>query len=125
MKRAYTLHPYRWPIIGSMAHLDAATLEEFQAFNKKFYTPNNAVLVVAGQIDIAQTKAWIQKYFGPIPRGVEVKKQTFVEAPITETIKASYEDPNIQKEMVVASYRTPSMKTRDARILDMISYMIL
>src|SRR5574343_1057225 len=114
-------HPYRWAPIGSMAHLDAATLEEFQAFNKKFYTPNNAVLVVAGQIDMAQTKAWIEKYFGPIPRGVEIKKETFVEAPITETIKARYEDPNIQKEMVVAAYRTPSMKTRDARVLDMIS----
>jgi len=117
----FKVHPYRWATIGSMAHLDAATLKEFQDFNKKFYSPNNAVLVVAGQIDIAQTKGWIEKYFGPIPRGVELKKQTFVEAPITETIHATYEDPNIQKPMVVASYRTPSMKTRDARILDMIS----
>jgi predicted Zn-dependent peptidase len=99
-------------------------LEEFQAFNKKFYTPNNAVLVVAGQIDIAKTKEFVQKYFGAIPRGVDVKKQTFVEAPITETIKAIYEDPNIQKPMVVASYRTPSMKTRDARVLDMISTIL-
>jgi predicted Zn-dependent peptidase len=48
-----------------MEHLDAATLEEFQAFNKKFYSPNNAVLVVAGQIDIPQTKAWIEKIFRP------------------------------------------------------------
>jgi zinc protease len=117
----YVNHPYRWTTIGSMEHLDAATLEEFQAFNKKFYTPNNAVLVVAGQIDVKQTKAWIQKYFGPIPKGEKVIKQTFVEAPITETRKATYEDPNIQKEMVIASYRTPSMKTRDARVLDMVS----
>lgn len=120
-KNMFKNHPYRWATIGSMEHLDAATLEEFQAFNKKFYTPNNAVLVVAGQIDIKQTKAWIEKYFGPIPRGVEVKKQTFTEEPITQTIRASYEDPNIQKEMVVAAYRIPSMKTRDARVLDMIS----
>ena len=120
-KNMFKVHPYRWATIGSMAHLDASKLEEFQAFNKKFYSPNNAVLVVAGQIDIAQTKAWIQKYFGPIPRGVELKKQTFVEAPITETIRATYEDPNIQKPMVVASYRTPSMKTRDSKIFDMIS----
>jgi predicted Zn-dependent peptidase len=114
-------HPYRWTTIGEMAHLDAATLEEFQAFNKKFYSPNNAVLVVAGQIDIAQTKAWVKKYFGPIPRGEKLTKKTFVEQPITKTITASYEDPNIQKEMVVASYRTPSMKTREARVLDVIS----
>lgn len=114
-------HPYRWATIGSMEHLDASTLEEFQAFNKKYYTPNNAVLVVAGQIDVAQTKEWIQKYFAPIPRGEEIKRQTFVEDPITKEMHATYEDPNIQKPMVVASYRTPSMKTRDARVLDMIS----
>jgi zinc protease len=117
----FKVHPYRWATIGSMEHLDAATLEEFQAFNKKFYSPNNAVLVVAGQIDIAQTKAWIQKYFGPIPRGEKIERKTFTEAPINETIRATYEDPNIQKPMIVASYRTPSMKTRDARVLDMIS----
>jgi zinc protease len=117
----FKVHPYRWSTIGSMKDLDAATLEEFQAFNKKFYTPNNAVLVVAGQIDIAQTKEWIQKYFGTIPRGETLKKQTFVEEPITQTIKANYQDPNIQIPMLVTSYRTPSMKTRDARVLNLIS----
>jgi zinc protease len=120
-KNLFVKHPYRWPIIGSMKDLDAATLEEFQAFNKKFYTPNNAVLVIAGQIDIDQTKAWIQKYFGPIPKGETLKKQTFIEEPITETIKATYQDPNIQIPMLVSAYRTPSMKTRDARVLDLIS----
>lgn len=123
-KNMFKVHPYRWAPIGSMEHLDAATLEEFQAFNKKFYSPNNSVLVVAGQIDIAQTKAWIQKYFGAIPRGEKITKQTFVEEPITQPIKATYEDPNIQKPMVVAAYRTPSMKTRDARVLDMISTIL-
>lgn len=117
----FKVHPYRWMPIGSMAHLDAATLEEFQAFNKKFYIPNNAVLVVAGQIEFVQTKEWIQKYFGAIPRREALKKETFVEEPITQTIKATYEDPNIQIPMLVASYRTPSMKTRDARVLDLIS----
>ena len=114
-------HPYRWNTIGSMKDLDAATLEEFQAFNKKFYTPNNAVLVVAGQMDIAQTKTWIQKYFGSIPKGETLKKQTFTEEPITQTIKATYQDPNIQIPMLVTAYRTPSMKTRDAKVLDLIS----
>jgi zinc protease len=118
----FKVHPYRWNTIGSMKDLDAATLEEFIAFNKKFYTPNNAVLVVAGQIDdFKKTKEWIQKYFGPIKKGEELKKQSFVEAPITETIKATYEDPNIQIPAIVTAYRTPSMKTRDARVLDLIS----
>jgi zinc protease len=117
----FKVHPYRWMPIGSMEHLDAATLEEFQAFNKKFYTPKNAVLVVAGQMDIAQTKEWIKKYFGNIPSGEAIKKQVFIEEPITQTIKATYQDPNIQIPMLVTAYRTPSMKTRDALVLDLIS----
>jgi zinc protease len=104
-----------------MEHIDAATLEEFQEFNKKFYLPNNAVLVVAGDFEKEQAKEWIQKYFGPIPKGEIIPKKTFLEEPITETIKATYEDPNIQIPMLVASYRTPSMKSRDARVLDLIS----
>lgn len=114
-------HPYRWTTIGSMKDLDAATLEEFQAFNKKFYLPNNAVLVVAGDFEKKQAKEWIQKYFGPITKGEVTPKKTYTEEPITQTIKATYEDPNIQIPMLVASYRTPSMKSRDARVLDLIS----
>jgi zinc protease len=120
-KNMFKTHPYRWATIGSMEHLDAATLEEFKTFNNKFYTPNNAVLVVAGDFDKAKAKEWIQKYFGSIKKGETLKKQTFIEEPITQTIKATYEDPNIQIPMIVASYRTPSMKTRDARVLDYIS----
>ncbi len=124
-KSLFINHPYRWATIGSMAHLDAAKLEEFQAFNKKFYSPNNSVLVVAGDLrDIAKTKEWVQKYFGSIPRGVEIKKSTFAEAPITQTITAKYEDANIQKPMYITAFRTPSMKTRDARVLDMISTIL-
>ncbi len=114
-------HPYRWTTIGSMKDLDAATLEEFQAFNKKFYLPNNAVLVVAGDFEKNQAKEWIQKYFGPIAKGEVTPKKIYTEEPITQTIKATYEDPNIQIPMLVASYRTPSMKSRDARVLDLIS----
>lgn len=121
-KYMFTKHPYRWTTIGSMEHLDAAKLEEFQAFNKKFYIPNNAVLIVAGDIsNPTQTKQWIEKYFGSIPKGPSIVRQTYVEDPITQPINATFEDANIQKPMVVAAYRTPSMKTRDARVLDFIS----
>ena len=121
-KNLFFNHPYRWATIGSMDHLDAATLEEFQAFNKKFYVPNNAVLVVAGDLNnIPKTKEWIQKYFGVIKRGADIKRGTFEEMPINKTIKATYEDPNIQIPMMIAAYRTPSMKTRDARVLELIS----
>jgi len=117
----YKKHPYRWTTIGEMEHLDAATLEEFQAFNKKFYVPNNAVLVVAGDFEIDQANKWIKDYFGTIPRGADIKRQTFVEDPITQQINASWEDPNVTLPALVVAYRTPSMKTRDARVLDMIA----
>ena len=124
-KNIYVKHPYRWTTIGSMDHLDAATLEEFQAFNKKFYIPNNAVLVVAGDIsNIPKTKEWIQKYFGSIPKGAALEKMYSIETPITSPIKAEYQDPNIQTPMLVAAYRTPSNKSRDARVLDMISTIL-
>ncbi len=114
-------HPYRWPTIGSTEHLESAILEDFQAFNAKFYIPNNAVLVVAGDFDNLKAKEWIQHYFGPIKKGHEILRDTFIEEPISQTIKATHEDPNIQIPMLVTAYRTPSMKTRDARVLDFIS----
>ena len=114
-------HPYKGTTIGKMKHLDDATLDEFIAFNKKFYVPNNATLVVAGDIDIASTKKMIQDYFGPIPRGEEIERNFPKEDPITEQMNATGYDPNIQIPAVMAAYRTPSMKTRDSRVLDMVS----
>ncbi|WP_452222767.1 M16 family metallopeptidase [Lacinutrix chionoecetis] len=114
-------HPYKGTTIGKMAHLDAASLEEFQAFNKKFYVPNNAVLVVAGDIDIPSTKKMIEDYFGPIPRGEDVTRNFPKEDPITETINAKAYDANIQIPAIVAAYRTPAMTERDAYALDMLS----
>merc|ERR1739838_555578 len=73
-KLIFKKHPYRWATIGSMDHLDASTLKEFQDFNKKFYVPNNAVLVVAGDIDKAKTKTMIQNYFGAISKGKAVER---------------------------------------------------
>jgi predicted Zn-dependent peptidase len=123
-KNLFIKHPYRWATIGSMDHLDAATLEEFQAFNKKFYIPNNAVLVVAGDINKDETKKMIQKYYGDIPKGKEINRETFVEDPITETLHGAYHDSNIKIPAIMAAYRTPSMKTRDSRVLDMISKIL-
>ena len=114
-------HPYKGTTIGKMAHLDDATLEEFLAFNKKFYVPNNATLVVAGDIDVPSTKKLIEDYFGPIPRGKDIERNFPKEDPITEAIEAKGYDTNIQIPAIMAAYRTPSMKTRDSRVLDMIS----
>ncbi|MCH1471484.1 MAG: insulinase family protein [Flavobacteriaceae bacterium] len=120
-KNLFRKHPYRWTTIGEMEHLDAATLDEFLAFNKKFYVPNNAVLVVAGDIDIASTKNMVQGYFGDIPRGADIERNYEKDDPITETISATAYDSNIQIPAVINAYRTPGFSERDSRVLDMIS----
>ncbi len=123
-KNLFKKHPYRWATIGSMEHLDAASLEEFQAFNKKFYIPNNAVLVVAGDIDIDKTKKLIEQYFGTIPKGEPITRTKIEEEPITEEFTAEYQDPNIQIPAVMQAYRTPAMTEKDAYVLDMISTIL-
>jgi zinc protease len=65
-------HPYSWPVIGSMADLSAATLEDVKNFFRTYYAPNNATLVIAGDFNADSAKALVERYFGDIPRGSEV-----------------------------------------------------
>lgn len=120
-KNLFSKHPYRWTVIGSLEHLASASLEDFQNFNKKFYIPNNAVLVVAGDLEMEKTKKMIQDYFGPIPKGEEIVQPTYVEDPIAGPIKVKFEDPNIQIPLIMTGYRTPGQTEREAYVLDMIS----
>lgn len=117
-------HPYKNSVIGTMEDLDAAQLDEFKAFFDKYYNPNNAALVVAGDIDIEKTKKMIRDYFGPIPSGPEVEQVDIEEEPIEEKIVATEYDSNIQIPAMIYVYRTPSMKERDAYVLDMISSIL-
>ncbi len=114
-------HPYKDPNIGYMKDLDSASLDEFIAYKEKYYVPNNAVLVVAGDIDIPQTKQWISDYFKDIPRGEEVVRNYPTEEPITTEVKTVSYDPNIQIPATIIAYRTPGFKDRDAYVLDMLS----
>lgn len=123
-KNLFFNHPYRWTTIGSIEHLNAATLNEFQDFYKKFYVPNNAVLVVAGDFEKPQAKKWINDYFASIPKGKDIQRTKYTEQPITSAIKAEYEDPNVQLPMLIDAYRAPSMKDREARALDMIASVL-
>ena len=120
-KNMFTNHPYRWSVIGSLEHLASASLEDFQDFNKIYYVPNNATLVVAGDFASEEAKKLIEDYFAPIPRGAEVVKNTYTEDPIEGPIYASFEDPNIQIPLVLLGYRTPGQADRDAYVLNMIS----
>jgi zinc protease len=63
-----TGHPYSWPVIGSMADLSAASLDDVKDFFRTYYAPNNASIAIAGDFEPDSAKAWVAKYFGPIPR---------------------------------------------------------
>ncbi|PRX56602.1 M16 family metallopeptidase [Flagellimonas meridianipacifica] len=120
-KNLFDVHPYKDPNIGYMKDIDAATLEDVKAYNKKYYVPNNAVLVVAGDFQIEETKKMIEDYFGPIPRGADIVRNYPKEKPITEQKIATAYDANIQIPAIGLAYRTPGFRERDAYVLDMIS----
>jgi zinc protease len=83
-RTAYTNHSYRWTPIGDMDQLRAARSEELQEFFNKYYIPNNACLVIAGDIDPAQASQWVHQYFAWIPRGAEIVRDIPQEPPQTQ-----------------------------------------
>ncbi len=121
MKRLFIKHPYTWVPIGSMEHLDAATLEEFIAFNKKYYVPNNAALVIAGDIDIEKTKKLVSDYFADIPAGAPVEKVQVQEDPITKEVVDTAYDNNIQIPAIMSAYRTPGITSKESLALQLAS----
>lgn len=124
LKRAYTVHPYRWPTIGSLEHLNNATLEEFIEFYKTFYVPENATLSIAGDIDIKQAKVAIDKYFKEIKRGGKtILRPTIVEPPQTQEIRDIVYD-NIQLPAVIQTYHMPAQGTPDSYALNMLSTVL-
>ncbi len=117
----FKVHPYKDPNIGYMKDLDAATLEEFIAYKNKYYHPNNAVLIVAGDFDVDAIKQKIDDYFSPIPAGPKVVRNFPKEEPIVEELRTTTTDDNIQIPAMITAYRTPGFAERDAYVLDMIS----
>lgn len=117
-------HNYGRPMIGYIKDLDAATLAEFQDFYNKWYMPNNAVLVVAGDFEKASTKKMIKEYFEPIPARTLTKRVKIVEPERTQEKRVKEYDTNIQLPALLLAHKTPSMKERDSKILDVISTIL-
>ncbi len=117
-------HPYGRPMIGYIKDLDAAKLEEFKDFYSKWYMPNNAVLVVAGDIQVEETKKLIQNYFGPIPKGTLATRAKISEPERAQEKRVQEYDANIQLPAILLAYKTPSMRERDSRILNVISTIL-
>lgn len=119
--RAYQVHPYQWAPIGSMDHLNAATIEEFQQFYKDFYVPNNATLTIAGDIDYATTEKLVRNYFSEIPKGAkEIYRPDIVEPKKTTEIRDIIYD-NIQIPAVIQAYNLPPRNHPDSYALSMLS----
>ncbi|WP_452222051.1 M16 family metallopeptidase [Lacinutrix salivirga] len=85
-------HPYSWTVIGALPDLQAATIDDVKAFYKKYYGASNASLVIAGDIDIAETKRLVEQWFGEIPSGPEVEKMNPKPVTLTETKALYFED---------------------------------
>lgn len=78
---AYKVHPYNWPTIGKdFSHIEQATLDDVKAFFYNYYAPNNAILVISGNIDLESTKMLTEKWFGPIPKR-EVTRTNYLQEP--------------------------------------------
>lgn len=120
-KRAYTQHPYNWTPIGSVQYIDEAKLGEFQEFHKTFYVPNNAVLAIAGDIDIPMTKKLVDLYFADIPRGnLKMHRPDIKEPPLGREVRDIVYD-NIQLPAVIQAYRIPEKGHPDSYALEMLT----
>jgi zinc protease len=85
-------HPYSWTVIGEMQDLFNATVDDVKEFHNKWYVPNNATLVLAGDFDVDEAKKLIEKYFGEIPRGNDVKDPAPMPFSLEKTRKLYHED---------------------------------
>ena len=123
LKRAYTKHPYQWPTIGFMEDLNAASEGDYKKFYETFYVPNNAVLVVAGDIDVKTAPDQIKKFFGDIPKGGTVPRSKVVEPPMKGEVRDVVYD-KIQLPAVVMGYRIPAYGTKDFYAVDMVNRLL-
>ncbi len=85
-------HPYNWQVIGSLADLDAATLEDTKEFYRRWYVPNNVTLTLSGDFDVSEAKRLVEKYFAEIPRGPDVANMQKRPSPLSANKSFYHED---------------------------------
>src|SRR6058998_2442899 len=124
LERLYpTNHPYHWPVIGSMADLQAATLEDVRHFFQTYYTPNNATLAVAGDITAQDARQLVQRYFGDIPRGPAVTRTPPPPVQVAGVIRAVLED-RVQLPRVYDAWHTVKAFSPDDATLDVLANVL-
>lgn len=114
-------HPYSWTTIGNMDDLTGASVEDVKAFHHKFYTPNNAFLVIAGDINPDEVKTWIEKYFGEIPGGEPVDKRGPMPVTLESTKRLFHEDNFARAPMLTMVFPTVERYSRDSYALDFLA----
>ena len=123
-ENSFTEHPYHWTPIGYDKDLSEATIDEFINFYKTYYVPNNATLVIGGDIDPIKTKALIAKYFGGIPKGTkELYRPSIVEPAQTAEKRTTFYD-NIQLPALIFSYKAPKPFTKDAYAMQLLAQLL-
>jgi zinc protease len=124
LKRLYpATHPYNWPVIGSMADLSAATLEDVRNFFRTYYTPNNATLAIAGDIAPREARALVERYFGDIPRGPSVTRPTPPAVLLPADVIATLED-RVQLPRVYNAWHTVKAFAPDDAGLDVLANVL-
>jgi zinc protease len=113
-------HPYHHTVIGSLADLDAAELADVHAFYKRWYVPNNATLAIAGDFDTAQARAWVEKYFGEIPRGADVARPEPMPATLAATRSLVHEDAFAQLPELTLAWPAVHYTHPDAMALEVL-----
>ncbi len=121
---SFTTHPYRWTPIGSFQYIDQATIDEFRDFYKTFYVPNNAVLSIAGDIDIAKTKELISSYYSGIPKGTKlIPRPTEIEPKKTAEVRDTVFD-NISLPAIIEAYHIPPQTDKDYYAINMLTNLL-
>ncbi len=124
LSHAYTQSPYRWPTIGKVEDLNAASYDEFMKFYKTYYVPENAVLTIVGDINPDSTRVLVDKYFGGIPHGKYEIVRPNTDEPVKhkEIVDTVYD--NVQLPAVFEGYHIPAMGTPDYYAVDMLNQLL-
>jgi len=124
-REAFALHPYKRGVIGDPDQLNAAALEDVVAFHATYYRPDNAVLVVAGDLEVEQTLRWVERYFGAIPTPAgTVPRVRVVEPPQTAERSYVYRAANVPLAAVEEAYHIPHAAHPDAAALDVLETLL-
>lgn len=114
-------HPYNWQVIGSLEDLDNATLADVKEFFRRWYVPNNCTLIITGDFDTKQAKAWVEKYFSEIKRGEEVKPLPKKAGSVKETVKFFHEDNFARVPELTMAFPTVESLHPDSYALDVLA----